>query len=102
MSTSVTTFKASLLGPWPLSIFARYIHVELTLSHPEALPWRVKSYSVRQSKLIKGTVLASLGEKGLRKRDGQVCPVNPSCLLVFNYDTDHDCQLQVIIKNIMN
>ena len=37
----------------------------LTLSHPEALPWRVKSYSVRQSKITKGTVLASLGEKGL-------------------------------------
>ena len=43
----------------------------LTLSHPEALPWEVKSYSVRQSKLTKGTVLASLGEKGLRKRDGR-------------------------------
>ena len=38
----------------------------LTLSHPEALPWRVKSYSVRQSKLTKGTVLAGLGEKGLK------------------------------------
>ena len=51
----------------------------LTLSHPEALPWRVKSYSIRQSKLTKGTVLAGLGEKGLRKRDGQVHvgPVNP-------------------------
>ena len=40
-------------------------------------PWRVKSYSVRQSKLTKGTVWAGLGEKGLRKRDGQVGPVNP-------------------------
>ena len=37
----------------------------LTLSHQEAVPWRVKSYSVRQSKLTKGIVLASLGEKGL-------------------------------------
>ena len=49
----------------------------LTLSHPEALPWRVKSYSVRQSKITKVTVLAGLGEKELRKRDGQVGPVNP-------------------------
>ena len=47
----------------------------LTLSHPEALPWWVKSYSVRQSKLTKGPVLAGLGEKGLRERDGQIGPV---------------------------
>ena len=32
--------------------------------------------SVRQSKMTKGTVLAGLREKGLRKRDGQVGPVN--------------------------
>ena len=37
----------------------------------------IKLYSVRQSKLTKGTVLAGLGEKGLRKRDGQVGAVNP-------------------------
>ena len=51
--------------------------VQLTLSHPEVLPWREKLYSVRQSKLTKGTVLAGLGEKGLRKRDGQIGPVYP-------------------------
>ena len=45
--------------------FIFYSKTALTLSHPEALPWRVKSYSVRQSKLTKGTVLAGLGEKGL-------------------------------------
>ena len=28
-------------------------------------------------KIPKGMVLAGLGEKGLRKRDGQVGPVNP-------------------------
>ena len=33
-------------------------------------------YGVRQSKITKGAVLASLGEKGLRKRDGQIGPVN--------------------------
>ena len=32
---------------------------------------------IRQSKITKGTVLASLGGKGLRKRDGQIGPVNP-------------------------
>ena len=31
-------------------------------------------YGVRQSKITKGAVLASLGEKGLRKRDGQIGP----------------------------
>ena len=38
----------------------------LTLSHPEALPWWVKSSGVRQSKVTKGTVLAGLREKRLR------------------------------------
>ena len=37
----------------------------LTLSHPEALPWRVKSFGVRHSKITKGTVLAGLGEERL-------------------------------------
>ena len=37
----------------------------LTLSHPEALHWRVKSSAVRQSKITKGTVLAGLGEERL-------------------------------------
>ena len=45
--------------------------------HPEALLLRVKSSGVRQSKITKGTVLAGLGEKGLRKRDGQIGPINP-------------------------
>ena len=40
--------------------------VHLTLSHPEDLPWRVKSSGVRQSKITKGTVLAGLGEKRLK------------------------------------
>ena len=35
--------------------------VPLTISHPEALPWRVKSSGIRQSKITKGLVLASLG-----------------------------------------
>ena len=38
----------------------------LTLSHPEALHWRVKSSGVRQSKTTKETVLAGLGEERLR------------------------------------
>ena len=62
---------------WLIEIYRIILRVTttmLTLSHPEALPWQVKSYSVRQSKLTKGTVLAGLGEKGLRKRDGQVRP----------------------------
>ena len=37
---------------------------------------QVKSYGIRQSKITKGMVLAGLGEKGLRKRDGHVGPVN--------------------------
>ena len=42
-------------------------------------------YSVRLSKLTKGTVLAGLGEKGLRKRDGQVGPVShPEALLLLS------------------
>ena len=36
-----------------------------TLSHPEALHWRVKSSDVRQSTITKGTVLAGLGEERL-------------------------------------
>ena len=46
--------------------------VRLILSHPEALSRRVKSSGVRQSKIKKGTVLADLEGKGLRKRDGQI------------------------------
>ena len=46
-------------------------YVQLTLSHPEALPWRVKSSHVRQSKITKGTVLAGLGEERLT---GPNCP----------------------------
>ena len=41
--------------------FGRSVHLQmtlpivcLTLSHPEALPWRVKSSGVRQSKITKG------------------------------------------------
>ena len=45
----------------------------LTLSPPRGSPWT----SVKQGKITKGMVLAGLGEKGLRKRDGQVGPVNP-------------------------
>ena len=65
----------------------------LTLSHPEALLWRVKLSGIRQSNITKGTVLAGLGGKGLRKRDGQVGPVNPgltccqqryTCAVIFN------------------
>ena len=37
--------------------------LNLTLSYPEALPWRVKSPAIRQSKITKGMVLAGLGEK---------------------------------------
>ena len=50
---------------------------QLTLSHLEVLPWWVKSSGVRQSNIIKRTVLAGLGGKGLRKRDKQIDPVNP-------------------------
>ena len=32
---------------------------------------------VRQSKITKGPVLAGLGGKGLRRRDGLIGPVNP-------------------------
>ena len=39
---------------------------------------QVKSSGIRQSKITKGAVLAGLGGKGLRKRDGQIDPVNPS------------------------
>ena len=70
MKCSATTFTQ-------FSCFLAAMVYYLTLSHPEALPWRIKSYHVRQSKLTKGTVLAGLGEKGLRNRDGQVGPVNP-------------------------
>ena len=38
----------------------------VTLSHPEALHWRVKSSGVRHSKIRKGTVLVSLGEERLK------------------------------------
>ena len=63
---------------WPQSVSLNY----LRQCYPkpkliEALPWQVKLYSVRQRKLTKGTVLAGQGEKELRKRDGQVGPVNP-------------------------
>ena len=46
----------------------------LTLPHPGALrsPWRVKSSGVRQSKTTKWPLLAALGGKVLRKRDGQI------------------------------
>ena len=37
----------------------------LTLSHPEALHWQVKSSGIRQSKITKGTILASLGQERL-------------------------------------
>ena len=49
-----------------------YLTIRLTFSHPEALPGRVKSYSVRQSKLTKGTVLAGLGEKGFKREMGRL------------------------------
>ena len=49
----------------------------LTLSHPEALHWWVKSSGVRQSKITKGTVLASLGKGKVKEEDGQIGPVNP-------------------------
>ena len=39
----------------------------LTLSHPDARPWWVKSSGVRQSKITKGTDLAGVGLKGLKK-----------------------------------
>ena len=39
----------------------------LTLSHPEALHWQIKSSGIRQSKVTKGTVLAGLGEERLNK-----------------------------------
>ena len=38
---------------------------------------QVKLADIRQSKIIKGLVLAGLGRKGLRKRDGQIGSVNP-------------------------
>ena len=46
------------------------------------LVWQVKSPGIRQSKIIKGTVMAGLEEKGLRKRVEQVgpCP-NIVCVL---------------------
>ena len=51
----------------------------LTLPHPGALrsPWRVKSSGVRQSKTTKWPLLAALGGKVLRKRDGQIGSVSP-------------------------
>ena len=36
---------------------------QLTLPHPEALHWRVKSSGVRQSEITKVSVLAGLGEE---------------------------------------
>ena len=39
-------------------------------SHPEVLPWWVKL--CRHSKITKGMVLAGLGKKRRRKRDGQI------------------------------
>ena len=44
-------------------IYTVYI---LTLSHPDALAWRVKSSGIKQSKITKE--MASLREKGLSKR----------------------------------
>ena len=41
------------------------VQVYLTLSHPEALHWQVKSSGIRQSKITKGMVLAGLGEERL-------------------------------------
>ena len=40
----------------------------LTLSHPEALLWRVKLSGVRQSKITKCPLLATLGGKGLKDK----------------------------------
>ena len=65
---------------WTEMRIVRWLY--LTLSHPEALP----SYGIRQSKITNGMVLASLGEKGLRKRDGRIGPVNKALRTVcFRY-----------------
>ena len=47
------------------TLVSQFIECSLTLSHPEAPPWWVKSSDVRQSKITRGTILASLGEKRL-------------------------------------
>ena len=48
-----------------MQTIAKFAFLLLNPFPPRALPWWVKSYSVRQNKLTKGTVLAGLGEKGL-------------------------------------
>ena len=58
------TGKEALLNSLFYHVVPCLPHLLLTLSHPEALPWRVNS-GVRQSKIIKGPVLACLGGKGL-------------------------------------
>ena len=67
-------------GKWNSNLVSsnrQWSFVYLTLSHPEALLWRIKSPGIRQSKITKCPLLAALEGEGLRKRDGQVGSVNP-------------------------
>ena len=66
----------------------------LVLSHPEALPWRVKSSGVRQSKITKGTVLAGLGGKGLISGRCPLCVVIVVLLLILFFTLHFLCCLQ--------
>ena len=45
-------------------------------------PFPPRGFRVRQSKIIKGSVLADLGGNGLRNRDEQIGPVKPQCGVV--------------------
>ena len=67
-------------------VCTRYLHAHmykyhslLTLSHPEALHWRVKSSGIRQSKITKVVVLAGLGNKRLTSCTNDI--TSPSCYL---------------------
>ena len=71
---------------------AKKSQILLTLSHPEALPWQVKSSGVRQSKITKGAVLANLGGKLERiklKYTQKSMPTSIACNLESALKTYH-------------
>ena len=60
------------------------VSTTLTLSHPEALLWQVKSSGVRQSKITKCPLLAALGGKGL-KYSTCTCIVLPPGYIILGF-----------------